>query len=133
MGINPRMGGLVYRVIMDRRSPRHKERCLFIGKRSKWAIVHHGYKAIVGDASARVHGEDVESGVVAASNTWGYSVLLAFANLASQLSGNLDDDNPNIANCIQPNLPATFKLACYGLSLKVLAKYDHVLWHRRQL
>jgi hypothetical protein len=57
MGINSRMGGLVNRLIMAQRSPRHKEHCLFIGKRSKWAIVRHGYKAIMDDASARVYGE----------------------------------------------------------------------------
>jgi hypothetical protein len=42
---------------MVRRSPRHKERCLLIGKRSKWSIVRHCHKVTVGDASARVYGE----------------------------------------------------------------------------
>jgi hypothetical protein len=39
MGINPRMGDLANRMIMNQRSPMQNERCLFIGKRSKWAIV----------------------------------------------------------------------------------------------
>jgi hypothetical protein len=70
MGINPRMGGLANRVIIAERSPRQKERCLFIGKRSKWAIVRHWYKAVMGDSSARVKGKRLWPFVVVIPKAW---------------------------------------------------------------
>jgi hypothetical protein len=81
------MGGPANRVIMDRRSPRHKERYLFIGKRSWLAMLRHEYKATVGNVSARVHGENVWPCVMVMLMAWAPALWMVRSNKLDPSAG----------------------------------------------